>query len=153
MLLFYEYPFNLDQTYIEIAFLRVLPLLLTQSSLYFGGDLLSNPLISSQDALLAYLLFLSYIIIAIVCFTEILKRRLSLITNTLDLFAGFTLLSSVVFISKDLSFNFGNLHFIVIGIEAIALIIYLNNFRYIIWISYHILNGLIFFVFNPNEES
>jgi len=152
-LLFYDYPFNMDQTYVEIAFLRVLPLLFAQSILYFGGDLLSNPLISSQDVFLAYLLFLAYIIIAIVCFTEILKRRLSLITNPLHLFTGFTLLSSLVLISKDFSFNFGYLHFIIIGMEAIALIIYLNNSRYIGWIAFHILNSLVFFVFNPDEES
>jgi len=98
-LFFYDSPFDLHSTAIGVASLRVLPLLFTQSILYFGGDLLSNPLISSQDAFLAYFLFLTYIIIAIVCFTEILFHRLSLITSTLHLFAGFALLSSVMLIS------------------------------------------------------
>jgi len=70
-LLFYDSPFDLSKTAVVIVYLRVLPLLFTQSILYFCGDLLSNPLISSQDAFLAYLLFLAYIIIAIACFTEI----------------------------------------------------------------------------------
>ena len=133
-------------------YLRVLPLLFAQSIFFFCKDLLSNPLISSQDAFLSYLLFLSYLIIAIVCFTEIKQDRPFSKTNTLHLLTGFTLLSSVILISKNFSFNFGYLHFIIIGIEAISLIIYLNNTRYIGRIALHILNGLLFFVFNPDEE-
>ena len=147
-LLFYSPPFDLHSTAIGILSFRVLPLLFTQTILYFCGDLLSNPLISSQDAFLAYLLFLAYIIIVIVCFTEIEQSRPFSISNTLHFFTGFTLISSIVLISKDFSFNFGYLHIIAIGMEAIVLIIYLNNFRYFFQIVFHILNGLLFFVFS-----
>jgi len=65
-----SYPYLSLGSYSLILLCRVLPLLFIQSICYFGGDLLSNPLISSQDAFLAYLMFLAYIIFAIICLNE-----------------------------------------------------------------------------------